>query len=662
MGVNVIMIKKIISILVLLLSPFAATAYFSVEKETNKIQFKAETWVGEINPNTLELKGGHHPSQCTVLADTPLELGKIENVIIDNNQISWYYPRHALKVLVSIKHNRLVLRFETTKEQHFIFPRTGQNETSEAFIFPNGEGLFIPQNDSFWEKQLVNTSFSVQDALSMPFWGHYGASNTITYILENDLNNELQCLKGQKLYVQLKHLFKKTNHQIAPFEISMTIGEKSPIQPALEYKKYLQEKKLLKTLKEKTLENKEIEKLFGAIHIYLWGTGRKLEALEAFQTLGFKNLWLGYDQDPRSAQYLMTPEFIQKAVQLGYLIGPYDSFHTMHNPKQADSPNTIFEDLYPAACIRNQDGKINVGFAGKGCHASSEAFVLQQPKNKSLYQRIDNFLKTGINSYFLDCDATGELFDDYSTQHPMTKDKDRANRLERMTYIASEKKMVLGSETAVAWAIPAIAFAHGNFSVFNYNPSVSKNSYNLNEEIHWPFSFYFRKFKAYGLWWPPEKPTLFFKQINVSTDYIKAKYDPRYRLPLFQTVFHEALITTDRWEISHLKIKNAVKERELLELLYGVPSIWSLDLEDIKKHSAHLRKLYQFFSSLHKIIATEDLKNFIWLDNERLIQQINFGDKIKLTANFSNIPYHDIPPKSLEAHWLKDDKKEYYSP
>lgn len=637
---------KYLSILILIFFPFVSVASISMKQDSNSniISFNTETWIGEINPHTLEIKGGRNKSELLLISDTSVKLGKIENVSFEENEVSWYYPEHDLKTKILIKNNRLVLRFETSTEQKFIFPRTGKNEKYEALIYPSGEGLFVPQNDSFWEKQLVGTSLGTEDALTMPFWGHYSNFNTVTYILHDDLNSELQFLKEKKLYTQLEHKFRKTGDHIRPFEISIILGDKSPIQPALEYKKYLKEKGYLKNLNEKAIENPEVQKLYGAIHIYLWGTGRSLEALDRFQKLELTNLWLGYDQDPRSSNYLVTPEIIQKGVKLGYLIGPYDSFHTMQNPKNADGINNIFDDLYPAACIHDKNGKVNIGFGGKGCHVSSEAFVLQQPKNKTLYSRVNTFVKTGINSYFLDCDATGELFDDYSSMHLMTKEKDRTNRIERMAYIAADKKMVLGSETAVSWAVSSIAFAHGNFSVHN--------------AIHWPFT----KQKEYGVWWPQERPSFFFKKVNASTDYITSKYDPRYRLPLFQTVFHESIITTDRWEISHLKIGNAVKVRELLELFYGVPSIWSLDLEDIEKYGFHLKKLYSFFSPLHKAIVTEELKDFIWLDEDRKVQQIIFGNNAKLTANFSDVNFGNIPGNTLEVHWLEKDKKEYYTP
>jgi hypothetical protein len=111
-----------------------------------------------------------------------------------------------------------------------------------------------------------------------------------------------------------------------------------------------------------------------------------------------------------------------------------------------------------------------------------------------------------------------------------------------------------------------------------------------------------------------------------------------------------------------MKIANAYVTRELLELLYGVPSIWSLDLQDINKYSTHIKKLSSFFAPIHKAIATEELKDFRWLDNNRHVQQTIFGNKIKLTANFSNKTYGVIRPNSIEVEWLENGKKEYYTP
>ncbi|WP_375327229.1 glycoside hydrolase [Candidatus Tisiphia endosymbiont of Nemotelus uliginosus] len=641
-------IKKLIIILSIIFS-YSSALSFTCENGDNKIVFENDKWQGEVNASTLLVKARQITEKnLRIVADTPMYLGHITGLVCDKKNARWHYPKLGITIKLSQQENRLIFHIESNKEQALIFPRSGNTLESWAIIYPSSEGLFIPQQDKFWQKQLVGTTLQVNESMTMPFWAIYYGTDSIVYILHDDLNSELsfKLSLDNKIYVQLEHNFYKANKSKIPaFEFSITFGDKSPIAPALEYKKYLLSQEKIKTLHEKALVNKNIEKLYGALHIYLWGSGRTLAAINKLYTLGLKNLWLGYDQDERTGDNLITKELIEKAISLGYLIGPYDSFHTVENPVNARSINSIFPGHYPQSCIINKDGQVNIGFGGVGCHMSSAALVAQHPKNKTIYKRIDRFVNTGINSYFLDCDATGELFNDYSPLHPMTQAQDRINRSDRMQYISLNKKLVLGSETAAWWAVPYIAFAHGNLSVHN--------------SIHWGFA---KKRDLYGKYWPPARPEFFFKSINAPAPYIKARYNPKYRIPLFQAVFHQAIITTDRWEIPHMKFANAVQNRALLELLYGVPSIWSLDLLDINKYSNKLKKLYQFFSPIHKVIVSEELTEFRWLDDNRQVQQTVFGNKIKLTANFSDKMYHSIKPNTIKALWLESNLEQEYTP
>ncbi|MFE9222531.1 glycoside hydrolase [Streptomyces lavendulae] len=73
--------------------------------------------------------------------------------------------------------------------------------------------------------------------------------------------------------------------------------------------------------------------------------------------------------------------------------------------------------------------------------------------------RTREMVATTADAYFLDVDASGLLFRDHSLHHPMTKFQDRDNRIPKMERIA--KDMVLGSETAEAWANKVLAFNHG---------------------------------------------------------------------------------------------------------------------------------------------------------------------------------------------------------
>ena len=284
------------------------------------------------------------------------------------------------------------------------------------------------------------------------------------------------------------------------------------------------------------------------------------------------------------------------------------------------------------------------GFQNRGYNASSEYFAKQKPINKDLYERVQKFKLTGINSYFLDVDATGTLHDDYSKNHPMNASKDMQNRITRLKYVQG-KNLVLGSETAAYWAVPYLDFAHGNDSVFKIP--------------HWNLA---RDFKLYGRWYPTDRPEFFFKSILAPKDYEETRYNPLYKIPLFQTVFHDSIITTDRWEIPITKFKNIKGTRLLTELLYGVPTMWSLDVKQIKDYATDLKKITSFFQNYHKKIAGSQLTNFTYLTNDKLVQQTQFGTIAKTIVNFSNQPYKNIPAKSLEVFYINENKKEIFTP
>lgn len=59
---------------------------------------------------------------------------------------------------------------------------------------------------------------------------------------------------------------------------------------------------------------------------------------------------------------------------------------------------------------------------------------------------------------------------------------------------------------------------------------------------------------------------------------------------------------------------------------------------------------------------SEELTEFRWLDDNRQVQQTVFGNKIKLTANFSDKMYHSIKPHTIKALWLESNLEQEYTP
>ncbi|HEV7843278.1 MAG TPA: glycoside hydrolase [Pyrinomonadaceae bacterium] len=258
---------------------------------------------------------------------------------------------------------------------------------------------------------------------------------------------------------------------------------------------------------------------------------------------------------------------------------------------------------------------------------------------------MEAYQKAGADAYFLDSDAFGSLFDDYDPLHPMTVRLDRENKMERMRFVGEESRLVLGSERAAAWSAAVVHFSHGT-------------------ETPHPGIMYalLRQRELFGGYRPAGRPRRFFNPIQAPSDFAKAVYDPAYRLPLYEIVFHDSLVATDRWEMSLVKFSNLVQARTLLQLLYNVPSLWSLDQKAIKEHGERIKALNEFFAPLHRRIGAKPLTQFRWLTIDRMVQQTRFADEVELTANFSERAYPNIPPLCIEAHWLKENRRQRYCP
>jgi hypothetical protein len=612
------------------------------------VRLHLETWEARIDPATLAIQArlSGHPSEITVAASAS-KPWKVSDLNQSEVAARWTLPELLMTVEINAVKNHLRVRMSTKREMNFTWLASGGGPGMSALIVPDGEGLYLPLDDAFWTTLLMRDPCrDTHGGLSMPFWSYQVEGGSLAYLAVSDLDTEL-CFSQQngRLSTYAIHHFRRRDG-LPAFEVEIWPGGTSPISPAAEYREWLIDQGEYVTLGQKIRANAEVAKLLGAVHAYVFGDGRTPRFLQELSGLGIDRFWLGYDQDPRSQRYIVDETYIAEARKLGYLVGPYDTFDNAQDPKTADAPSSVWDpELYRTGCIINERGEPKKGFAGRGCELSSEALERAEAEKHYIERRVSKHAGTGINSYFLDSDAFGELYDDYSAAHPMTQSQDRLNRLKRMGYIGETRRLVLGSEGGVAWSVPVIDFAHGMEAVSN--------------NVLWALQV---DRKTYGGWWPPDRPAIFFKPVIASSDFAQARYDPVYRLPLYQAAFHGAVVTTDRWETPLPKFPDLVQTRTLLELLYGVPSMWSFDLGELRQDSQRLSSLYRFFSPLHRKIGLLPLSDFQWLTADRKVQRSRFGDQVEVIANFGHSAYGPVPPLCVQAHWLHEERRELFCP
>ena len=382
-------------------------------------------------------------------------------------------------------------------------------------------------------------------------------------------------------------------------------------------------------------------------HPDAWGDGLSVKLLEQFAENGLDRLWLGVDSWQDGFRH---PTAVAKAKEFGYLIGPYDSYHSIHHPDEKDTWETAQFDLslYETGAIVNADGTKNRGFKKKGYHLSP---LVAQPYVESRVNGIVEQMPSDFNTWFIDCDAYGELFDDYSASHTATQLDDMNARLARIAWIRDTHNMVVGSEGGAAYSASTLHFAHGmTLPVIGWGDPDMKSKTS---------SYYV------GGYWPPEGPAIHIKQVPLKPNYLYRYYDPRFRLPLYQIVFHDSVITTHHWGSGSLKFENAIGTLALLELLYNVPPLYHLNIAEFSKHKAWIKKHYAFFSPLHRQIGGQAMTDFEWLSHDKQIQRTEFGDTVEIFVNFGTDVFEYegvvIPGQSVVARWINIGKVEVFS-
>lgn len=382
-----------------------------------------------------------------------------------------------------------------------------------------------------------------------------------------------------------------------------------------------------------------------------WGNGISNTILNEFQSAGIHKVWLGVT-DWRPAE--INPDFVAKANELGYLVGPYDSYHSIHEPGKEGWITAKFEDaeLFYNATVSRPDGSKKSGFNQIGRMLNP---ILSLPSVKKRVGRImGEDLK--FNSWFIDCDATGEFFDDYTEGRMTDQQSDMDARLKRMAWIRDTYHLVIGSEVGNDFSAGTIAYAHGMTTpmIMWSDPDLRKNK----ESPYYVGSY----FSADG-----GIPPRFAKQVPLKVAHRYIHFDNRFNIPLFQLVYNNSVITSHHWEWGTLKVTSEIKEQKIKEILYNVPPLYHLDIPNWKMNKESIISHNKVFSKIHEEAVKLEMTGFIWLDEEHLVQQTTFGgNDIRITANFGldSFKYKnkEIGPKNVWIEYPKKQISQVYVP
>jgi len=361
-----------------------------------------------------------------------------------------------------------------------------------------------------------------------------------------------------------------------------------------------------------------------------WGGGLSLKTIATLKQAGLTRLWLGVDNWEGG---LWHPAAVQAGVRSGYLMAAYDSYQTTLAPGQQPDWTTaqLGGEVHQRCGIMRVNGAIQAGFQQSGYYTNPRCV------RSGMQARISALTQTvGFNSWFLDAYATGMVFDDYRNGQQLGQRQMASAITDNMAWVGQTLKLPLGSEDGNATTSRGVVFAHGmQTPVMGWvDPDLQKNAN----------SPYFL-----GRWYPAEQPETFFKPVELKPAYAELYFAPATRLPLYQTVFHDSIITTNHWLYDNFKFSNVDSDNRLMQMLYNVAPLYHLSADTLSARLARMRCTDTFFRPVHQSLATQALTGFSWLSDDRQVQQTRFADGSVLIANFSS-QEQQVNGEQLAAH------------
>ena len=706
-----------------------------------------------LDPATLEVNLGQDGQPPVLVSAAQTNLGKVANLEKSPTGARWSLPGRGVTLSLRLDGSRLLAHVLAAEPGDFTFPVLPETAATRGWILPLFEGIYAPCGDAQWQTFLTGRGkLNTTADLTMPFLGLDCGGQTLTCILTNPFNNELEFCRAPdaRLHARVTHQFTR-NHSVKEYGLVFQFGTNSLVEPARLYRQWIVQRGEFMSLKDKIRRTPEAAKLPGAAHIYLWGhellnqadvtdwkqfaralqtqgqaaapspakriwslmtpeakgfvtnlvkagwpdkytkgqvaddlnrllarqdfydesawrgvaltpeasawlkatpaqlspadlcrlnaqllasafpgllakpetwgNGTSPAMIQQLAAAGFDRLWLGSDG---WGSFVNRPETVAAAKKAGFLIGPYDSYHSIHRPGEPDTWETaqLGPELYETGAIVKADGSKRRGFKQKGFLLSPDA------ARPFVEKRVSELMAAfHANSWFIDCDGFGDYFDDYSERHPATQQSDLQSRLSRMAWIRDTFGLVIGTEGCYAGVAPVVHFAHGVMT-----PVIGWGDPDLSN----------KQSKYYlGTYYPPDQPRVFFEPVPMKEEYRYIYFEPRFRLPLFQIAFHDSVIATHHWSFASLKTKDCAQTVELLELLYQVPPLYHLNRAEFQKRKAQIKRHYDFFSPLHRETALLPMTDFRWLTPDGSVQRTAFGDKTEILANFGPGDFQD---------------------
>lgn len=381
------------------------------------------------------------------------------------------------------------------------------------------------------------------------------------------------------------------------------------------------------TLREKSAQLAQLDRMIGAVDIWIWrDTPYRVDQMaqadvsqmpadplngadfvRELHAAGVDKALLAFSvgrNDSPAYQYPKTPdeqrisrELIDEADRLGYLPLVYDNY-TVPSDRRWDAATVKRITIY------NADGT---------------PYLAPNRKTNIFYPWIIDRARDEVQAHLAALPMRARFFDTLPARplveayQPGRAPADRAEmargKRDFALMLSGDLRLVLGGENISSFMVPYLHYNEGTMTMSGF---MGKSESANKGYIDWPID-------------------------PLATRYGMNEF---YRLPLFELVFHDAIVSTWHWRTENHKSAQLWQRHDLFNILYGTMPLWNLKPALWRDYKEQFVASYRnVCTNVFAKVGYDELLSHRWLTPDRKVQESVFASGLRVTVNFSDETY-----------------------
>jgi len=299
----------------------------------------------------------------------------------------------------------------------------------------------------------------------------------------------------------------------------------------------------------------------------------------------------------------------------GVLTSCYDVYQDAMNPEKYPLLPSIHGDwtssAWPTGMVQRADGTLANGWqvvAKDGTRISCNVLSDQLAPDFARRRISEELKNKPYRCRFIDTTTASYWREDYSTNHPMTRRECREFRNQLLAVVSHEFKLVCGTEDGHDTAVPFADYFEGMLSLVpGRAPDSGRNTMQKIDVV----------------------------PANVA----KFQVGAEYRLPLWELVYHDCVVSTWYWGDYNNKLPAIWDKRDLFNALYGTPPMFMFDRKEWERDHERFAQSYRATCPVARATFYSEMTDHRFLSADRMVQQTRFANGTIITVNFSEQPF-----------------------